>query len=716
MKTRPLYRAIALTLALLASPSFYATAQSPDTMRAGRFDSGKMWTFEYPPAAYFSSTYGFAADDAWFEQARLGALRIPGCSASFVSPNGLMVTNHHCARGSVARVTREGESLLENGFFASSVDEERPIPGYYADQLIGIEDVSDEIIRSTEGVSEEEADAAAKRVAEGVQSRYPDQGNVWVQVVPLYHGGRYSAYVFKRYENIRLVAAPELQLGFFGGDADNFTYPRYALDFAFMRAYDDEGAPIKVDHYFQWSREGVQPGDAVFVIGNPGPTNRLTTMSQIAYQRDVELPAVLGFLRAHHGALLDFYEANPEEARRMNLQNRMFGLSNSLKASTGRLAALRDTIILARRQDQERLFREAVAARPDLQARYGGVFDALAELQERKAAFAPLYTISYNLAHRESSALLRRAIAGTVYTRSKEAGASAEQLAALRAEIEGIGSNPEAIEQRYLSFRIAAMRRHLKAGHPLLQALPGGGTADDVASDLLSRSVYADTDRTLAALEGAGVPTDDPGAKFAEALLPAIMDFQGAFNRLDEEENQLQAQLGRAHYEVYGTAMPPDATFSPRITDGVVKPYPFNGTLAPPYTTFYGLYDLYYTFGDSSEWRLPNRWVPAPEALDLDTPLNFISTADTYGGNSGSPVVNVKLELVGLNFDRNMEGLSRDYIYLPSLGRNIMVDVRAIREALDDVYDADRIVAEIETGRLFRTEAEADQAATTTVR
>ncbi|HSH74445.1 MAG TPA: S46 family peptidase, partial [Longimicrobiales bacterium] len=274
----------ALTAALLATE---AAAQAGsfdlDTIRVGRFDYGKMWPFEYAPTSYFSETYGFDADDAWFERARLSALRIPGCSASFVSPQGLVVTNHHCVRDAVAQVGRPGERLLDDGFFAATVEDERPIPGFYADQLIAVEDVSDRVFAALSEASSDTDRARARssvsdEIIADARSEHAAEGDsLYVQVVDLYGGGRYSVYVFRRFTDVRMVFAVELEMGFFGGDPDNFTYPRYALDFAFLRIYED-GEPYRPQHHFGWGADGVEEGDAVFVIGNPGETNRLATM------------------------------------------------------------------------------------------------------------------------------------------------------------------------------------------------------------------------------------------------------------------------------------------------------------------------------------------------------------------------------------------------------------------------------------------------------
>ena len=689
-----------------------------DTVRAGRFDNGKMWTFEDPPEAYFTETYGFSADEAWFRRARLSVLRIPGCSASFVSPNGLVATNHHCVRGAVSRASRAGENLLDSGFYAATLEEERPLEAYFADHLISIEDVSDEVLSALDRAGGgEERDRARRAVMEEVRARgretYGDQGDsVWVQVVSLYNGGRYSAYVFRRFTDVRLVQAVELELGFFGGDPDNFTYPRYALDFAFLRIYVD-GAPYRPEHHFTWSQAGVEEGDVVFVIGNPGQTNRLRTMAQLEYQRDIQVPALIGFLRSRLDALEEYRRARPEEAEALEIRNRMFGLSNSLKASTGRLEALGDPVIMARKRDAERKLSDSIRGNPELEARYEGVFERLAGIQvekaEHAAAFGALVAQTSSL---YASSTLRRALAADAYLEARAEGAPADSLELLALEVRRIGDQPPGLERRLLAARFTDFERYFGANHEITRAALQGVTPAEAADALLAGSVLADSAGAAAALAAGGPsPAEDPALRLVAALLPISRRYRSEFNRLLTEENELAAQLGRARFAIYGGGVPPDGTFSPRITDGVVRGFEYNGTLAPPYTTFYGLYDRHYGHAGEVAWALPGRWSEPPAGLDLSTPLNFVSTADTYGGNSGSPAVTPDQTLVGLNFDRNIQGLSRDFIYLPERGRNVMVDVRAIRAALDEVYDADRIVEELETGRLFETEAEADAAA-----
>jgi hypothetical protein len=707
----------ALAASLL--PVLPAAAQTPalnePVYEAGRFDGGRMWTFEYPPSEYFSETYGFDANDAWFERARMAAVRIPGCSASFVSPNGLLATNHLCVRGRVSAVSGPDEALLDNGFYASGVEQERPIPGYYADQLIAIEDVTDEIDAADAGA----VDAAARdrarneafdRIRARLEAEHASSGaDIRVQMIALYNGGRHSAYVFRRFSDIRLVFAVELEMGFFGGDPDNFTYPRYALDFAFLRVYEN-GEPYRPEHFFSWGSEGVEAGDVVFVIGNPGPTTRLTTMSQLEFLRDVGVPVQHSWYESRHAALGAYREIDPVAAEAMDIRNRMFSLSNSLKAATGRLDALHTADVMGRRAAGERAMRDSVMADAELSTAYGDLFDRMADVQRRKLELAGPYGAFYRIGDNANGArLMTRLLLAMAYAEARNRGAPEDTLAMLRSRVEQIDDLPPELERRFLTLRLADFERYLGPDHPVTRAALVDGSPQASAAALLAHSAAATAAKTRQAFE-AGDPADtDPALALAAALLPAYRSFTSALAPLEREESDLASRLGRLKFEVYGRAVAPDATSSPRITDGVVSGFEYNGTLAPPYTTFYGIYDRHSGHAGNIEWSLPERWQTPPEGLDLSTPLNFVSTADTYGGNSGSPAVTKELALVGLNFDRNIQGLSRDYIFLPERGRNVMVDARAIIAALDQVYDADRIVAELETGRLFATEAEADR-------
>lgn len=702
-------RSLGMTLATFAIAASLS-AQAPvdlDTVRAGRFDAGKMWTFEYAPADYFTATYGFDANDAWFERARLSALRVPGCSASFVSADGLLATNHHCIRGRLASIAQEGENLLDDGFVAHAIADERRIPNYWADQLISAEDVSDQIFAAMDdATTDQERNAARTQAIEQIQAQareeFVDVGadSLHVQVVALYNGGRYSRYVFRRFTDVRMVVAAELQLGFFGGDPDNFTYPRYALDFAFLRVYQD-GAPYQTPHHFTWSRDGVEEGDIVFVIGNPGQTNRLNTMAQLALQRDMTLVNTHAWYASRLQAIKDFYAEDPETGEALDLRNWAFGLSNSLKATTGRLDALDNPLILTKRSYAEGALIDSIAERDDLSALYGDVIDRIADIQEQKATMAaPNAAFAGFGSSRYGSGTLRRAGAAWVYLDALERAAPGDSIARFRRRLLSIGDLPAGLERRYLSARLADIARAYGPDHPLTQAALPDGTADASAVALMNSSIMSDSAAVAEAVATESLSADDPAVRFVAVIMPHYRAYRAAWGPLAAEERALAGDLGRARFAVYGGSIPPDGSRSPRIADGMVKSYEYNGTMAPPYTTFYGLYDRYNGHKGSVDWALPERWQTPPAGLDLGTPLNFVSTADTYGGNSGSPAVTPDLELVGINFDRNINGLSRDFIYLPEQGRNVMVDVRAIRASLEHVYGVERILDELSSGAM----------------
>jgi hypothetical protein len=676
-----------------------------DTVTARPLDGGKMWLFEEPPVEYLAATYGFHPDDAWFEHARLASLRMPGCSASFVSPHGLVATNHHCAEGAVVAVDRGGEGLLDNGFAARRLADERPAPDMTMDQVVGIEDVTAEMTAAADAAASPEARTAAIEAAtaavtqrllaaRGVTSADDPAAPFVVQVVALYNGGRYSAYTFRRYRDVRLVMAPELRLGSFGGDYDNFTYPRYAADFAFFRIYGDDGQPLDSPAYFPLSDTGVARDSVVFVVGNPGSTSRGLTVAELETLRDTELPATNEFIDARVSALLAYLATgtatNPDGVRAQ-----IQGLRNSQKAYHGRLRGLQDPVIIARRRAAERDFR---AASPEA----GALIDRQAALQTERRAFArEARDLSTLFNPRYGSATMLRALA-VARGRSVEAAA--------------VAARPEPLERAYLAAELAQIQRYLLAEpgmnpDEMPKAFQAGATPLQIADRLLATSAAARPGTAP------GAPADDPAVQIAARLLPDLVAFQEAEARFDARETELRRLIGRARFAAFGAAVPPDATFSLRFTDGVVQGYSYNGTEAPPVTTLFGVFDRYHSFCQASagapvvtgpngeaacDWQLPQRWLDAEDDLDLATPVNFTSTSDTIGGNSGSPVVNRSLELVGLNFDRTVEGLVRDYLYAPERGRNVMVDARFVLEALREVYDLDPLAEELTEGTLRR--------------
>lgn len=683
------------------------TDSALDTVRAGTFDNGKMWTFEYPPLDYLRETYGFSADTEWFRKAHMSALRIPGCSASFVSPNGLVMTNHHCARESIEQVSRDGEDLIADGFYAATLEEERRIEDTWADQLIEIRDVTDRVYEALEGVAgtqargERRTEVTEEIVAEITEEFGGEEAGYNVEMVELYAGGRYSVYIFKRYTDIRLVASPELQLAYFGGDWDNFTFPRYDLDMSFYRIYDENGEPFQTEYYFKFDEMGVSEGDLVFVIGNPGSTSRLQTVAELEYRRDVSDRAVVDLLRTRVLALQEYAESHPEEAREMDLRNVIFGFLNSLKAYTGIVGGLNDPVKLAKRKDHERSFQAAIEADPALNAEYGDLIPRMAQIQTQKREHAPALSSFLALGHPElGSATLGRALLAFQYLSAQGQGAPQATVDELRDALIATPEQPREINEGQMAQRFHDFIREFGPDSPFVEQVLEGRTPEGLAAVIMAQSSLADSASTEAALTAGGLNMEDPAIR----LIPLVGQILGPAQQVQfvtaEEEAEISSALGRALFAVYGTDVPPDATFSLRIADGVVENYEYNGTVAPVNTTFYGLYDHYYSYGEGSDWDLPAKWLSPPASFDLSTPLNFVSSADIIGGNSGSPVINQDLQVVGLIFDGNIESLPGDFIYQPNENRSVAVDVRGILEALDEIYQADRIVRELTQGVL----------------
>lgn len=686
-----------------------------DTVRVGRFDGGKMWTFDAPPTAYFQEAYGFSPDAAWFERARLGALRFADyCSASFVSPSGLVMTNHHCARESVEQVSRAGEDLLGRGFVAQDARDERAVRDLFVDQLVAIRDVTDEATRGLSAPTPEQyADALDQRV-EALQARLEAEARrtdplAVVQVVRLYSGAKLSAYTFRRYKDVRLVVAPELAMGFFGGDPDNFTYPRYTLDFSFFRVYDDRGEPLRTPSYYRWNTGGVREGDLVFVVGNPGTTDRLASVAQLDYERDVTLPQQVAALQRRMDAIRAYMDGPATPAERAELRNLLFELSNAEKSFSGGLAGLRDPQLMARKAAAERALRDSIAARADLRERYARTLTDLAQTQVAKRSLDAQSAALQFFGSGYDSPLLARAFYAFYLDLARRGGVGPDQIQRIRKEALDFKYVPRALETELVRIRLEEAEQALGRAHPVVARLLGSKTAAEVAADLVARTTLTDSTRYRQVLDRGFAGSGDVMVDVTQALgglfLATLQQQQG----FSAAEDRLRADLNRARFAVYGNAVPPDASFSLRLADGRVQGYRYNGTTAPAYTTFFGMYDRAASNPGREDWALPERWATPPAGLDLRTPLNLVTTADITGGNSGSALLDRDLRVVGLVFDSNIEALPNDYLYRDAAGRSVAVDARAILAALDHVYDLDRLVLELTQGRFVRTEAEADR-------
>ncbi len=685
------------------SPSFI----DYDTVKAGQFDAGKMWTFDFPPTDYFAKTYGFNPTKEWFEKARLSAVRIPGCTSAFVSEDGLIMSNHHCARGALDAVNKEGERLAELGFYAATLDEERKSPVTYVDQLVVTDDVTKEVQQAFDSGSTDSAKTANRmtKIME-IQRRYVQKfkettkDSMVFNVIPFYNGGRYSLYGYKRYTDVRIVYAPEEEIAFYGGDPDNFTYPRYDLDVAFFRVYEN-GKPLKTANFFAFSKDGAKEGEAVFVIGNPGSTNRLLTFAQLETFRDLSYPLTVEVLGSRHKAMSSYVEKNPDQ--KLKYMSQIFGISNSMKAIGGFLGGLRDPYLMARKRDFQKNFKNAVAGKSELRSKYGDPWTEIASYEEQRRAILPEAN-ALNL--RARSAYL--SIAANLVDYANAAKTTPDrippQLQPQRIQGARTALVPE-IEKALLADQLKYMKSVLGSRNEAFNKFTGGRSPEQVADDMSKNSVIASKEKFDALISGK--PDDiltsaDPLISFAVQSLPRWNELQAKLTEFRDKQGSRVQLLGKALYEVYGTSIPPDATFTLRIADGVVKGYEYNGTIAPPVTTFYGMYDRYYSFGKKYPWNLPGKWANPPADFKMSTPINFVSTNDIIGGNSGSSVVNKDLQVVGLIFDGNIESLPGNFIFEETKNRSVSVHTSGILEGLEKIYKADRIVKELRAGKIVQ--------------
>jgi len=661
---------------------------------------GTMWTFDAPPLAYWKGQYGFEPGQQWLDHVRLSSVRIPGCSASFVSDRGLVMTNHHCARSCITAVSPKDSSYQEAGFVARNEAEEQKCSMTYADQLVSTEDVTARIRAAV--TAQDVAGQVAQRDAaiEGIQQACRQESGLVCQVVTFYQGGKYSLYRYKRYTDVRLVMAPEEGASFFGGDPDNFTYPRYDLDLTLLRVYDN-GAPMKTEHYLRWNSQGARDGELTFVVGNPGSTGRLLTLAQMEFLRDVQYPAQLASFKEQIGIYKELMGRS--EADKRQYENTVFSLENSQKAITGYRAGLVDPSIMARKIAFEKDFKARIAARPDLAAKYGKAWGNIETAQKELTSFST----EMRYQGFAGGSMLLNIAAGIVRIPAQGAMADADRLPQYRGEaldrlkaqlLRDLPVDPE-VEKMLIAAQLRMAQRDLPKGDPFLAAALGGRSPEVAAEALVNGTAIGTVDGRRALVEGGAAAvkaSTDPMIVLARTIDPMATRHAMRANQLNTTISANVELVGQAIYAAYGESLPPDATFTLRISDGVVKGFPYNGTVAPYKTSFYGLYGRSAEFDNQPPFRLTPRWEAARNVVDMKTPMNFVLTADIIGGNSGSPVINRNAEVVGLIFDGNIESLPNRFIFTDEVARSVAVHTAGIVEALRKVYGAGRLADELE--------------------
>jgi hypothetical protein len=659
-----------------------------------------MWTFDNPPTKLIQERYHFTLTKAWLDHVRLSSVRLnDGGSGSFVSPHGLLLTNHHVARGQLQKSSTAGNDYIRNGFSAATPSDELKSPDLEVNVLMSTEDVTARVNAATiSAKSAEEEFAARKNVIAGIESESLQKTSLRSDVVTLYQGGEYWLYRYKKYTDVRIVFAPEQQVAFFGGDPDNFTYPRYDLDMALFRVYEN-GKPIETPNYLKWNPKGAAAGDLVFVSGNPGSTQRLDTLSQIEFQRDTAFPNLLNVLRTRIAVLEKFSATNLEHARQAASQ--IFNLQNSVKAIDGELKGLKNPHVVDTKRDDEAKFRSAVIKNPELKAKYGNAWDQI-DKAERKAATRTKEQYYHGL----DSPLANTAASIVEYV-AEIKKPDGERLPGFHdAQLESLRFRLFSSAPTYKDMEIARMTGALELdltqvgpSDPFVKTVLGGKTPHDAAVALIGGTKLDDPALRKQLIDGgeaAVTASTDPEIALARKLDPLRREMiKWEEDNVESVEQRAGEQLGKARFAVFSRSTYPDATFTLRLSYGTVKGYPMNGTQAPPKTTFYGLYDRAAGFNFEAPFDLTPRWKDAAAKLDLLTPLDFVSDNDVVGGNSGSPVIDRNGDIVGLVFDGNIESLVGDFVFDGETNRTVSVDTAAMTEALRKLYGAATLLGEL---------------------
>jgi hypothetical protein len=662
-----------------------------------------MWLYNEAPKDKIRAKYAFDVTQQWLDHVRLSSVRFNnGGSGSFVSPDGLTFTNHHVGAGCVQQLSTEGHDYIKTGFYAKTQAEEAKCPNLELNQLVGIEDVTEKINAGMKPeMSTAEIGAAQRAAMSQVEKDCSTSTGLRCDVVTFYSGQVYNLYKYKKYTDVRLVFAPEFDIAFFGGDPDNFTYPRYDLDITFFRVYEND-KPAHLDNYLKWSPTGVKDGDLIFVSGHPGNTGRLLTMAQLEFLRDVQYPIALK-VYARRIALLQEFSKQSEENARIAKED-LFGLQNSQKAITGYQSGLLDKEIMKEKNNQEVYLRAAFkVASKDAHATdpWREIAQAIKTQQE---IFPNLSYLERMRAFPSHLAQFARTLVRAGEEKPKPNSDRMREfrdsaLPSLEQQLFSTEPIYKNLETALLTDGLSEMQESLGKDNPEVQKVLQGKTPGDTAKDLIANTKLDDVAVRKQLYEGGKAAVEastDPLVVLMRSVDPDARSARREFeDKVDSVVRRDGGAIAKARFAQNGFTQPPDATFTLRLSYGVVKGYQENGKAIPFDTTMGGAYQHAAEHGSQSPYNLPESWIKLKDKLDLKTPFNFVSTADIIGGNSGSPTVNKNGEVVGIIFDGNIESLPWNFAYSDTQGRAVSVDSRGIQEALRKVYSASALADEL---------------------
>lgn len=671
-------------------------------------DFGTMWTFDDIPFDYWKQQYNFQPDENWLKHVQLSALQFGGgCSAAFVSADGLIMTNHHCGRGELTSLQREGENLLRDGFYAKNLEDERKVPNLFVDQLIEIKDVTEQVKSAmSKGKTDNEKIELKNKIISELEEKNSKESGLICKVVSLYNGGKYSLYFYKRYDDIRLVMAPDFQIATTGWDWDNFTYPRYELDFMFYRAYDKNGKPVKSDNYFKWSKNGAKEGEPIFVVGRPGNTDRLMSYADLEFFRDEIYPNTVIIFNELYNVYYETMIEHPEKETELLLS--VMGVGNGRKSYAGRLLGLQDKYLMAKKNSFEKELINKVNSNPNLKEKYGHIWSAIKELRNEMRTFIDEYNALITNFIRPipisvGIALIKHFSQLNLPEEKKESTFNSENIEKTISRYFSQNST-EDFQLKLIAAHANSLYKILGNDNKFSKILYNGQRGFEAAKFLLSNTKLFNKEFAIELTKltyDEFLKIEDPVLNFAGIVEKKSEELRSKYKEISNSLDVLHQELGSLIFQVYGNQIAPDATSTLRISDGVIKGYEYNGTIAPGKTTFHGLYDRYFSFNQKSyPWGLHERWQTPSEGLDLSTFIGFASTNDIVGGNSGSSIINTNAEIVGIAHDGNLESLAGHFAFLPEKNRTVASDSYGLMNALKLIFKTDRLVNELETGIL----------------